>query len=73
MDELKLDNERIATKIRQRANALNISISRLCEEAGVSEGFFHKLRKREPSTFAALNKIFRKLEELESDNNTVKE
>ena len=59
--------EDIAVKIRQRTNALNISISQLCEMAGVHRDWYEKTKKRTPKSVIAYLKIIATLAELEKE------
>jgi len=59
--------EEEAKNILQRANDANISISSLCKKAGVSRGWFEKLKKRTPSTINAYLAIEKVLIELETN------
>jgi len=55
----------LANDIRRRANAANISISRLCREAGVSRRWYEDLKRRTPHPDDLYLKIDRKLQEYE--------
>lgn len=59
----------IAKKIVQRANALNVSVSSLCRDAGISRAWFEKMKKRTPVTLDAYLKITNRLDELEHGRN----
>lgn len=59
------NNEDLATTIRQRANAANISISQLCREAGVSRQWYEDLKRRTPQPVDLYLKIDEKLKEHE--------
>lgn len=59
------NTENLATTIRQRANAANISISQLCREAGVSRRWYEDLKRRTPQPVDLYLKIDEKLKEYE--------
>jgi hypothetical protein len=59
--------EDLATKIQQRANDLNISVSTVCDMAGVSRDWFEKFKKRVPKSMQTYNKIDEKLRILENE------
>lgn len=61
-------NDDVATSIKQRANALNISISELCRTAKVSRRWFEYLKKRTPKAVEAYIKIEQQLNSLEQTN-----
>lgn len=63
-------NDDLANAIRRRANAANISISRLCREAGVSRRWYEDLKRRTPHPVDLYLKIDRKLQEYERPDNT---
>jgi hypothetical protein len=60
--------ENLAAKIQQRANAVNVSISMLCEKAGVSRKWFEKLKRRIPKSIEMYNRIDEQLRLLENKN-----
>ena len=57
-------NER-AMSIQKRANLLGISIALLCREAGVSRKWFENFKTRTPKAVVTLDKVERRLYELE--------
>ncbi len=57
--------ENPASNIVRRANALDISISRLCREAGVSRRWFEFFKQRTPKAVEAYLKIEERLDSLE--------
>jgi len=54
-------------QILQRCNALNMSISELCREAGVSRAWYEKAKHRVPKSVEAYLKIMKRLSELEKN------
>lgn len=54
-----------AQNILRRANALNISITKLCNDAGVSRRWFEYFKKRTPKAVEAYIKIERVLIDME--------
>lgn len=62
---MEKNSEDLATNIRRRANAANISISQLCREAGVSRRWFEDLKRRTPQPVDLYLKIDYKLKEYE--------
>lgn len=55
-----------ASNIVRRANALNISISELCRQGGVSRRWFEDFKKRTPKAVEAYLKIEEQLTSLET-------
>lgn len=62
---MEKNNDDLATDIRRRANAANISISQLCREAGVSRRWFEDLKRRTPQPLNLYMRVDRKLKEYE--------
>lgn len=67
---MKKISDDIANDIRRRANAVNISISQLCREAGVSRRWYEDLKRRTPQPVDLYLKIDRKLQEYEKTEHT---
>jgi hypothetical protein len=64
--------EHPAHNITRRANALNVSISQLCEMSGVSRNWFEKLKGHIPrsiSVYMKVNEQLRILEQKQPKNN----
>jgi predicted transcriptional regulator len=59
-------HDQIARHIQQRCNALGISVTRLCREAGVSRAWFERLKGRIPTPLKYYLRISRRLDELEA-------
>lgn len=59
-------NKDLASTIQRRANKANISITRLCREAGVSRRWFEDLKRRPPQSVELYLKIDEKLKEYET-------
>jgi hypothetical protein len=57
-------NER-AANIQKRANAVGVSISVLCKMSGVSRTWFENFKVRVPRPVSTLEKIEKRLDELE--------
>lgn len=53
--------EDLANIIQKRANDLGVSITELCKEAGVSRGWFEKLKHRSPKSLEAYLKVEKQL------------
>lgn len=66
---MEKNNDDLATNIRRRANAANLSISQLCREAGVSRRWFEDLKRRTPQPVDLYMRIDRKLKEYEQPGN----
>lgn len=62
---MKKSDKDLANNIRQRANAVNVSISQLCREAGVSRQWYEDLKRRTPQPVDLYIKIDEKLKEYE--------
>lgn len=62
---MEKNNDDLATDIRRRANAANLSISQLCREAGVSRRWFEDLKRRTPQPLNLYMRVDRKLKEYE--------
>ncbi len=62
--------DQIARQIQQRCNALDISVTRLCRDAGVSRNWFERLKKRTPAPIESYLRLEKLLEELEAATNT---
>ena len=45
---MKKSDKDLANDIRRRANAANVSISKLCREAGVARQWYEDLKRRTP-------------------------
>lgn len=58
-------SDQVARDVVKRANALGISIARLCREAKVSRGWFECLKRRTPKAVEAYIKMEQRLTELE--------
>jgi hypothetical protein len=57
--------ENPAYSIARRANAQNVSISQLCEMAGVSRSWFELFKRRTPKSIEAYLKVDEQLSRLE--------
>ena len=58
-------------KIKERADALNVSISLVCREAGVDRSIIERWKSKDPKsidTLNAINAAFEKLEKKEVEN-----
>ena len=62
---MKKSDKDLANDIRRRANAANVSISKLCREAGVSRQWYEDLKRRTPQPVDLYLKIDEKLKEYE--------
>lgn len=62
---MKKSDKDLANDIRRRANAANVSISKLCREAGVSRQWYEDLKHRTPQPVDLYLKIDEKLKEYE--------
>lgn len=62
---MEKNNDDLANRIRRRANKVNISITQLCREAGVSRRWFEFLKARTPQSVELYLKIDEKLKEYE--------
>ena len=58
-------SDQVTRKIQQRCNALGISVTRLCRDAGVSRGWLERLKGRIPASLKHYLRISRRLDELE--------
>lgn len=64
---MKKNNDDLATHIRRRANAANISITQLCREAGVPRRWFEDLKRRTPVSVDNYLKLDVRLKEHEQN------
>ena len=64
-------NDKLALDIQRRATALNISITKLCRDAGVSRRWFEYFKKRTPKAVEAYVKIAAALDTLEKETATL--
>ena len=62
---MKKSDKDLANDIRRRANAANVSISKLCREAVVSRQWYEDLKRRTPQPVDLYLKIDEKLKEYE--------
>lgn len=60
-------NDKLALDIQRRATSLNVSITKLCRDAGVSRRWFEYFKKRTPKAVEAYVKIDNCLAELEKE------
>ncbi len=61
------NTDHLARNIVKRANALNISIARLCRDAGVPRKWFERFKRRTPSSVESYIKIESQLLKLEKE------
>ena len=61
----KQQTEQLASSIVRRANALDISIAKLCRLAGVSRRWFERFKKRVPTSVEVYMKLTKTLSALE--------
>lgn len=59
-------HSQLAKSIIRRCNALNISVTRLCNDANVSRSWFERLKTHTPRAIVALEKLESELQKKEA-------
>lgn len=67
------EKDQLACNIQKRANAVGISITKLCHDAGVSRRWFEDFKRRVPKAVVAYVQMDRKLKQLERENAALKQ
>ena len=63
----EMTTDQLARNIVQRANSLDISIAKLCRDAGVNRRWFERFKQRTPASVDAYIKIESQLLQLERE------